>query len=146
MIAYQEVYFMPKLFEKCPSCGGPIVVTECMCPNCDLVMRGQFTLGSFATLSEDQVTFVHSFLRARGNLSELEKILGISYPTIRNKLDEINQKLDQMDAVRVAAVNASKTDGETGALPSNPERQAILQQVAAGKISAADAVQLLRNL
>jgi hypothetical protein len=144
--ALLEVLFMPKLFEKCPSCGGPIVITECICPDCKLVMRSEFTQGIFSTLSDDQITFIRSFLRVRGNLSELEKVLGISYPTIRNKLDEINQLLDQADLSRDKSQEFSKTGGETASAVFNPERQAVLQQVAAGKINVPDAIQLLRNL
>ncbi len=137
---------MIKLFEQCPACGGSLVITECRCANCQLQLRGEFRVGVFSTLSEDQLTFVRVFLRARGNLSEVEKVLGVSYPTIRNKLDEINKTLDRAEASSTAS--QAKPAGAPG-VPTSPveeARQAVLQQVAAGKISAAEAVQKLRDL
>ncbi len=137
---------MIKLFEQCPACGGPLIITECRCANCQLQMRGEFQVGAFSTLSEDQLTFVQVFLRARGNLSEVEKVLGVSYPTIRNKLDEINKTLDRAEASSTAS-SAKPAQAASAKLdPTEEARQAVLQQVAAGKISAVDAVQKLRDL
>ncbi len=137
---------MIKLFEQCPACGGPLVITECRCTNCQLQLRGEFRVGGFSTLSEDQLTFIRVFIRARGNLSEVEKVLGVSYPTIRNKLDELNKALDRAEA---SLTSGPATPAEAPGAQVNPAeeaRQAILQQVAAGKISAAEAVQKLRDL
>ena len=135
---------MLKLFQQCPACGGPIIITECKCPNCQLVMRGEFQPGPFSALSEDQLTFVRVFLRARGNLSEVEKQLGISYPTIRNKLDEINLALDRADAPAPAAVNAPAPP-ETPASAAEDARQSVLRQVSAGNLSVTEALQKLRS-
>ena len=137
---------MLKLFEKCPACGGPVVITEIRCPHCQLVMQGQFALGPFAALSDDQFTFVRAFLRVRGNLSELEKVLGISYPTIRNKLDEINAALEQAESAARADSKAKQSTLETGMNAAGGDRVAVLQRVAEGSLSAAEAVELLRNL
>ena len=136
---------MIKLFEQCPACGGPLVITECRCANCHLQLRGEFRLGSFSTLSEDQLAFVRVFLRVRGNLSEVEKLLGVSYPTIRNKLDEINKALNHAES---NAVPEHDTNGEASSEPKPAEetRRVILQQVADGKLSALEAVEKLRNL
>ncbi len=133
---------MLRLFERCPACGGPLVITECKCANCQLQMRGEFRLGQFSTLSEDQLTFIQVFMRSRGNLSEMEKVLGVSYPTIRNKLDEINQALD-----RQAAPGPGLSAGATpGPNPADEARRAILQKVAAGELPAAEALEKLRDL
>ncbi len=131
---------MLTLFEQCPACGGPIVITECKCAHCQLTMRGEFQPGLFSVLSRDQLTFVRVFLRVRGNLSELEKVLGISYPTIRNKLDEINLVLEQAEA----APAATPPQDETGA-KAEDARQAILQQVSSGGLSVTQALQKLRE-
>lgn len=125
---------MLKLFEQCPACGGALVITEIQCSNCHLKMQGEFKPGLFSTLTDDQLTFVRAFLRVRGNLSEMEKVLGVSYPTIRNKLEEINQTLERAEQTPVIA------------LPSNNERSAILNKVAAGELDAAQAIELLKNL
>jgi len=81
---------MQKLFNQCPACGGQLIITECKCPACQLQMRGEFQTGQLSSLSDETLTFIKVFLSARGNLTEVERVLGISYPTIRNKLDEIN--------------------------------------------------------
>ena len=138
---------MLKLFEKCPGCGGPVVITEIQCPHCQLVMRGEFAPGPFSSLSNDQFAFIRAFLRVRGNLSELEKVLGISYPTIRNKLDEINTVLDQAEAAGRSPSEPKQPAPEAPTVTNpNPDRAAILQQVDAGSISPAEAVELLRKL
>ncbi len=127
---------MLKLFEQCPACGGPLVLTEIQCANCHLTMQGEFKPGLFSTLTDDQLTFVRAFLRVRGNLSEMEKVLGVSYPTIRNKLDEINKVLE----------TAEKAPTPTPA-PAEPDaRNAILARVAAGEMDATEALAQLKSL
>ena len=126
---------MLKLFEQCPACGGPLVITEIQCANCHLTMQGEFKPGLFSTLSNDQLTFVRAFLRVRGNLSEMEKVLGVSYPTIRNKLDEINQALERAEQM---------PDPVSPVV--NDTRSAILQQVAAGELDALQGLELLKGL
>ncbi len=125
---------MLKLFEACPACGGSIVITEIRCANCHLKMQGEFTPGLFSSLSTDQLTFVRAFLRVRGNMSEMEKVLGVSYPTIRNKLDEINQTLERAEA---SPQPSAETDSP---------RTAILNKLAAGEINAAEALEQLKEL
>lgn len=122
---------MLKLFEQCPACGGQIVITEIQCANCHLKMQGEFTPGLFSSLSSDQLNFVRAFLRVRGNLSEMEKVLGVSYPTIRNKLEEINNVLEQ---------------AEQNPPPAKSERSLILDQVASGELDAAQALEQLKAL
>jgi hypothetical protein len=137
---------MRKLLEECPSCGGPLIISECRCANCQLQLRGDFQPGQFSALSEDQLAFIQVFLRARGNLSEVEKVLGVSYPTIRNKLDEVNQALERAEAALASGRGAREGAVQTSAGPAVEARQAILQQVAAGELSAAEALHKLQNL
>ncbi len=137
---------MIKIFDKCPACGGTIIVTECECTNCQLEMRGEFQLGRFATLSEDQLTFVQVFLRARGNLTEVEKVLGVSYPTIRNKLDEINTTLDRTETSPTATPGKRENPADSPTSSIDEARRTILQQVSTGELSATDAIQKIQNL
>lgn len=137
---------MLKLFDKCPGCGGPLVVTECRCSNCQLVMRGEFQPGQFSALTTDQLTFVREFLRVRGNLSELEKVLGVSYPTIRNKLDEINLVLDRSESAAPSGAAPGGVPAGTGNEGAEAARQTILRQVAAGELSPADGVMRLKGI
>jgi hypothetical protein len=108
-------------------------------------MRGQFRPNIFSALSNDQAHFLRVFVQARGNLSELEKVLGVSYPTIRGKLDEINKILEQAAERPLAQGRTGSAPQETPGAAETP-RQAILREVAAGRLSAADALQQLRHL
>ena len=137
---------MQKLFNQCPSCGGQLVITECRCTGCRLQIRGEFRLGQFSTLSEEELTFIRVFLAARGNLSEVERVLGISYPTIRNKLDEINNALDRTgEDTELQQIKSSDTPVIS---PKSVEesRKTILQQVADGELSPMEAVERLQDI
>ena len=134
---------MQNMFDKCPACGGQIVIYECKCSQCHLQMRGEFRPGRFLNLSDDQLTFIQVFLSARGNLSEVERILGVSYPTIRNKLDEINQMLTHTN---LEAESIQPKDNSTHAvrtMSAEESRKQILQEVAEGKLSPVAAIEKL---
>ena len=134
---------MQSMFNNCPACGGQLIVTECRCTQCQLQLRGEFHPGRLFSLSEDELTFIQVFLSARGNLSEVERILGISYPTIRHKLDEINEILNQNGV-------GTETVGKFGAVGQDKKekttlRKEILQKVADGEMAPADAVEILNQ-
>jgi hypothetical protein len=109
-------------------------------------MRGEFQSGQLSTLSDDQLTFIKVFMSARGNLTEVERVLGISYPTIRNKLDEINNVLNRTDETAETSQNKSSLVKETKTTSSEDTRKDILQQVADGRLSPTEAVQKLREV
>jgi hypothetical protein len=109
-------------------------------------MRGEFQSGQLSTLSDDQLTFIKVFMSARGNLTEVERVLGISYPTIRNKLDEINNVLNRTDETAETSQNKSSLVKETKTTSSEDTRKDILQQVADGRLSPTEAVQKLREI
>jgi hypothetical protein len=136
---------MQKLFSQCPACGGELVITECRCADCRLQMRGEFGMGPLAALTDDEMAFTKVFLSARGNLSEVERILGISYPTIRNKLDEINNAINRIDGTSVS--RQAKGDAAPDVSPdaASDIRKDILQKVADGQLSPAEALQKLRE-
>jgi len=137
---------MHNLFNQCPACGGQLMITECKCPTCQLQMRGEFQLGQLSTLSDDELTFVKVFLSARGNLTEVERVLGISYPTIRNKLDEINNVLSRTNEAAVTSQKKQSVALETKLASAEESRKDILQQVADGRMSPTEAVQKLREV
>jgi len=78
---------------KCSVCGGEMVVRELECPACDVTVRGRFETCAFCTLSGEQLELIKIFLKSRGNIKEVERELGISYPTVRARLDEIVRAL-----------------------------------------------------
>ncbi len=74
---------------NCPVCGGTYVVTQLQCDGCKSRLEGQFGTGKLSALSAEQTAFVEVFLSCRGNIKEVEKALGISYPTVRSRLDDV---------------------------------------------------------
>ena len=137
---------MQKLFNQCPACGSPLVITECKCPACQLQMRGEFQPGQLSNLSDETLTFIKVFLSARGNLTEVERVLGISYPTIRNKLDEINSILNRNNDTIILPDKTTGSAAEKKAASVEDIRKDILQQVSDGRLSPAEAVQKLKDL
>ena len=95
---------------------------------CDTHVRGEFQLSRILTLPPDLFEFTMSFLAARGNIKEVEKSLGISYPTVRNRLDKVLQHLGLQTETH-ARVN----------------RGEILKKLEDGEISAEEAVELLKG-
>jgi len=137
---------MQKLFNQCPACGGQLIITECKCPACQLQMRGEFQSGQLSSLSDETLTFIKVFLAARGNLTEVERVLGISYPTIRNKLDEINSILNRNNDTIILPDKTTGSAAEKKAASVEDIRKDILQQVSDGRLSPAEAVQKLKDL
>ena len=137
---------MPKLFNQCPACGGQLVITEYKCPSCQLQMRGDFQPGKFSGLSDEAMNFIKVFLAARGNLTEVERVLGISYPTIRNKLDEINNLLNRTDAAEDLRQKTPDKGPEIILGSAEETRKDILQQVSDGRLSPAEAVKKLQEI
>lgn len=126
---------MPRLPKKCPSCSSDLVVTRLGCPACGTEVSGSYPPDLFSHLAPNDFDFVVLFVRTKGNIKEMERALGISYWTIRGKLNEIVQQLGlESDAGHPAA----------GDLASR--RQEILEQLNAGMLSAQEAAALLNDI
>ncbi len=78
---------------RCPSCEGPLAVKVLLCPACGTEVHGRFALNEFALLPKEHLEFLRLFLKTRGNLKEVERILGLSYPTVRARLDALLKAL-----------------------------------------------------
>lgn len=78
-----------KILSKCPVCSSRLKVTRLKCDGCNTVVENQFELSKFDYLNSEQLSFIEVFLKSRGNIKDVEKELGISYPTVRAKLDEV---------------------------------------------------------
>lgn len=74
---------------KCPLCSGTLEVTEVRCIQCEVQMHGQFELAPYRNLDAEQIRFLETFLRCRGVIRDMEAALGISYPTVRARLDAL---------------------------------------------------------
>jgi len=78
-----------KILCKCPVCSSKLKVTRLKCDECGTMVENQFELSKFDYLNSEQLYFIEVFLKSRGNIKDVEKELGISYPTVRAKLDEV---------------------------------------------------------
>jgi hypothetical protein len=78
-----------KILSKCPVCSSKLKAVRLKCDSCSTVVENQFELSKFDYLNSEQLSFIEVFLKSRGNIKDVEKELGISYPTVRAKLDEV---------------------------------------------------------
>lgn len=115
---------MDRVSYICPSCGGELKVAQLECSHCGVRLSGQFDGCPFCRLSEKELKFVATFIRCRGNIKEVEKELGVSYPTVRARLESLIERL-----------------GFAGAKPTAE----VLELLEKGEISADEAVKLIRR-
>jgi len=72
-----------KILSRCPVCNSKLKVVKLKCDNCGTVIENEFELSKFAYLSAEELNFIEVFLKCRGSIKDVEKELGISYPTVR---------------------------------------------------------------
>jgi hypothetical protein len=139
-----EEHMAHDVISTCPDCSGELAVTRLRCTSCGTTLEGEFTVGRFARLSRDQMALLESFLRSRGNLRDIEREMGISYPTVRSRVEALVRALgfgprsdDDSDA-------ADGDEREPSAAPQT--REAILERLARHEISAEDAALAIRAL
>src|SRR5690554_5185108 len=110
---------------QCPVTGRPLEVTRLENPECGVVIGGRYLPNDFSLLPEDQLEFMRLFIKVRGNLKEVERMLGVSYPTVRLRFENVLRTL----GYEVAPEAASSTG----------DRTAILAALERGEISAEEA-------
>ena len=123
---------MSKIPEKCPSCQSDLYISQLTCSQCGTQVSGRYEPNIFSRLAPTDLNFVVMFVRARGNVKEMERELGISYWTIRRKLDEIVEQLGLLDE--------TSTDMRSG------RRVEVLERLRAGEIDVDQAADLLEQI
>ncbi len=108
--------------------GQPIIVERVRLAEKDIAIEGQFELPQLARLAMDDQIFITAFVRSHGSIKEMERVFGVSYPTIKSRLTRIANSLEFV---------------ETNPTPSKAEILARLQQ---GEISAEDAIREMEAL
>lgn len=132
------------VISTCPVCSGELAVTRLHCRSCGTTLEGEFTVGRFGRLTKEQLALLESFLRSRGNLRDMERELGISYPTVRSRVEAL-----------VRALGFGPRDGDEAsvdeltsahAAASSATRQEILERVARKEIGAEEAAAAIRAI
>lgn len=120
---------MGKLISQCPSCGsGKVKVARIECSACGTKFEGSFDIPGLLRLAEEDLTFVLDFIKCSGSLKEMAEQHGVSYPTMRNRLNALIETLASLDR-----------EGAS-------EKDKVLALLESGKISAAEAAKRLRKL
>ena len=132
----------------CPVCAGELTIARLHCRSCGTALEGEFGVGRFGRLDREQLALLESFLRARGNLKEMERELGISYPTVRARVDGLVRALGLADGPATDALDADLADEPeaTSSVDAADQRREILERLAKRELSAEDAAAALRSL
>lgn len=124
---------MNPVIGSCPICGSNLEVTKLHCRHCDTTLEGHFALGRLYHLNKEQLAFVEMFIRCEGKITRVEQEMGMSYPAVRSRLN---------DVIRALGYEVGETDRDD---VSEESRRSILQEVAEGQLTAEEAVELLRG-
>lgn len=128
---------MKPIFGKCPVCGEELIVTRLECRSCGTDIGGQFNLGQLARLNADEIQFVETFVKNRGNAYKVGEELEMPYSAVRGRLTEI---------IRAMGYEPGAEPKDETAINVPPERRkSILDDLARGKITAEDAVKFLQG-
>ncbi|MBL8912954.1 MAG: DUF2089 domain-containing protein [Archangium sp.] len=117
---------------RCPLCAGRLHVEKVRCESCACAIEGQFGLGWVGALSPEQLAFVKVFLVCRGKIKDVEQVLGISYPTVVSRLDDL-----------VASLGGALSQLE----PTQPAERSldVLEELASGAIDVNEAERRLKK-
>lgn len=117
---------MKSIVSRCPICAGELVISRLSCQSCETRIETEVPFSPLLKLPGDLQEFVLVFMRCRGNIREVEKELGISYPTVCKRLDLVNELLGTKEAKRAG-------------------RGEILAKLERGDITAKEAAELLKG-
>lgn len=125
---------MNRIVGTCPVCGDEMRVVRLRCKGCNTALEGEFELVRFLRLDPDQLYFVETFVRNRGKIKDVEEELGISYPTVVARLNEV-----------IAALGYEPEEGSPD-VDASEARRTILDDLSEGRIDATEATNRLREL
>ncbi|MBE0408390.1 MAG: DUF2089 domain-containing protein [Anaerolineales bacterium] len=108
-------------------------MTRIHCRECESTIEGRFSAGLFGQLTSEQISFVETFIRCEGKITRMEEEIGLSYPTIRNRLHEIIRALGY------------EPGGEEPVKVTDEERKRILEDLDQERITYQEAMRLLRE-
>ena len=131
---YKEVINIKKfkMPSDCPVCKQKLEISRLTCPSCNTKLDGDFVPCKFCRLPDEQLEFVETFIKCRGSIKDVEKELGISYPTVKNKLDLVINALGYKQSIQ------TKNSDED-------YNSKILEALEKGEIDSEHAIKLLKN-
>ena len=141
-----------EVIATCPVCSGELTIARLHCRSCGTSLEGEFGVGRFGRLDREGMALLESFLRSRGNLKEMERELGISYPTVRARVDALIRSLGLSDGRPTDETEEADGAEPMEDAPTSPgadvaaERRQILERLARREIAAEDAAAALRDL
>jgi hypothetical protein len=127
---------MNQIFGKCPVCGKELIVTHLECRACGTDIGGQFTIGRLSLFTADEIQFIETFIKNRGNAYKVGEELGMPYSAVRSRLTEL---------IRAMGFEPGAEPKEEMPPMAPEKRKAILDDVARGKLTAEDAVRQLQG-
>jgi hypothetical protein len=108
--------------------GCPLIVERVRVPKKGIAIEGEFSLPELALLSLEDQVFITAFLRSHGSIKEMEQVFGVSYPTIKARLNRIAGQLEFVDN------------------DPSPSRAEVLERLKSGEIDAQEAIRALEAL
>jgi hypothetical protein len=134
------------VISTCPVCSGELAVTRLHCRSCGTTLEGEFSVGRFGRLTREQLALLESFLRSRGNLRDMERELGISYPTVRGRVEALVRALGfgPREGSDEAADDAAASADISAAIGA--ARQEILERLGRHEMTADEAAAAIRSL
>jgi hypothetical protein len=118
---------------RCPICQSELTVAKLHCSSCDTTIEGNFVSSQFANLTAEQMEFVFTFVRCEGKINRMEQEVGLSYPTIRNRLHEV---------IRALGYEPGKDDSSE---MEAEKRSSTIADLEAGRITPEQAMRILRG-
>lgn len=118
---------MNHVIGECPICHSDLTVTKLECTECHTELSGQFQLSKFNYLTKEDLYFIEVFIKNRGNIKQIEKELGISYPTVKKTLDEV-----------IVSLGYEVSDEE------KIKKDEVFKKLEKGEISAKEAAKLIK--
>ncbi len=111
---------------QCPECSKPLEVERMVCRSCGVAVEGEIEVSALGQLDLDDQVFVTAFVRGHGSIRRMESLFGISYPTVKNRLNRI-----------VAQLDAAFTP------PPSSDKSAVLDKLSRGEITLDQALEEL---
>jgi hypothetical protein len=107
--------------------GAPFVIERIRLTEDDIAIEGSFDLPAIAALSSDDQVFIAAFIKCHGSIKQMEEWFNVSYPTIKNRLNRIGDKLNLVDVI------------------NSESRESILEQLDRGEINVQEALERMKK-